>query len=112
MMEAVNDLTTGQVTYAVRDTEMDGIAIKKGDYIGLSGKKILAKGQSINETTVEMIEKMVDEDASFISLYAGEDVGDDEAEELEEKLEEAFPDMDVEIMRGEQPIYYYLISVE
>lgn len=112
MMEAVEDLTTGQVTYAVRDTDMDGIAIKKGDYIGLSGKKILAKGQSINETTVEMIEKMVDEDASFISLYAGEDVGDDEAEELEEKLEEAFPDMDVEIMRGEQPIYYYLISVE
>lgn len=112
MTEAVNDLTTGQVTYAVRDTEMDGIAIKKGDYIGLSGKKILAKGQSINETTIEMIKKMVDDDASFISLYAGEDVGDDEAEELEEKLEEAFPDMDVEIMRGEQPIYYYLISVE
>ena len=112
MMEAVNDLTTGQVTYAVRDTEMDGIAIKKGDYIGLSGKKILAKGQSINETTIEMIKKMVDEDSSFISLYAGEDVGDDEAEDLEEKLEAAFPDMDVEIMRGEQPIYYYLISVE
>ena len=112
MTEAVNDLTTGQVTYAVRDTEMDGIAIKKGDYIGLSGKKILAKGQSINETTIEMIKKMVDEDSSFISLYAGEDVGDDEAEDLEEKLEAAFPDMDVEIMRGEQPIYYYLISVE
>lgn len=112
MTEAVNDLTTGQVTYAVRDTEMDGIAIKKGDYIGLSGKKILAKGQSINETTIEMIKKMVDEDSSFISLYAGEDVVDDEAEDLEEKLEAAFPDMDVEIMRGEQPIYYYLISVE
>ena len=112
MTEAVDDLTTGQVTYAVRDTEMDGIAIKKGDYIGLSGKKILAKGQSINETTIEMIKKMVDEDSSFISLYAGEDVGDDEAEDLEEKLEAAFPNMDVEIMRGEQPIYYYLISVE
>ena len=112
MMEAVNDLSTGQVTYAVRDTEMDGIAIKKGDYIGLSGKKILAKGQSINETTIEMIKKMVDEDSSFISLYAGEDVSVDEAEDLEEKLEAAFPDMDVEIMRGEQPIYYYLISVE
>lgn len=112
MMEAVGDLTTGQVTYAVRDTEMDGIAIKKGDYIGISGKKILAKGQSINETTVEMIEKMVDEDATFVSLYAGEDVSKADAEALEESLEEAFPDMDVEILRGDQPIYYYLISVE
>ena len=112
MMEAVGDLTTGQVTYAVRDTEMDGIAIKKGDYIGISGKKILAKGQSINETTVEMIEKMVDEDATFVSLYAGEDVSEADAEALEESLEEAFPDMDVEILRGDQPIYYYLISVE
>lgn len=112
MMEAVGDLTTGQVTYAVRDTEMDGIAIKKGDYIGISGKKILAKGQSINETTVEMIEKMVDEDATFVSLYAGEDVSGADAEALEESLEEAFPDMDVEILRGDQPIYYYLISVE
>jgi len=96
----------------VRDTEMDGIAIKKGDYIGISGKKILAKGQSINETTVEMIEKMVDEDATFVSLYAGEDVSEADAEALEESLEEAFPDMDVEILRGDQPIYYYLISVE
>ena len=112
MMEAVGDLTTGQVTYAVRDTEMDGIAIKKGDYIGISGKKILAKGQSINETTVEMIEKMVDEDATFVSLYAGEDVSEADAEALEESLEEAFSDMDVEILRGDQPIYYYLISVE
>lgn len=112
MMEAVGDLTTGQVTYAVRDTEMDSIAIKKGDYIGISGKKILAKGQSINETTVEMIEKMVDEDATFVSLYAGEDVSEADAEALEESLEEAFPDMDVEILRGDQPIYYYLISVE
>lgn len=112
MMEAVEDLTTGQVTYAVRDTEMDGIAIKKGDYIGLSGKKILAKGQSINETTIEMIEKMVDDDATFVSLYAGEDVSEEDAEALEESLEEAFPDMDVEILRGDQPIYYYLISVE
>ena len=112
MMEAVEDLTTGQVTYAVRDTEMDGIAIKKGDYIGLSGKKILAKGQSINDTTIKMIEKMVDDDATFVSLYAGEDVSEEDAEALEESLEEAFPDMDVEILRGDQPIYYYLISVE
>ena len=112
MMEAVEDLTTGQVTYAVRDTEMDGIAIKKGDYIGISGKKILAKGQSINDTTIEMIEKMVDDDATFVSLYAGEDVSEEDAEALEESLEEAFPDMDVEILRGDQPIYYYLISVE
>ncbi len=112
MMEAVDDLTTGQVTYAVRDTEMDGIAIKKGDYIGLSGKKILAKGESVNETTIEMIKKMVDEDAAFVSLYAGEDVSAEDVEALEERLEEAFPDMDIEIMRGEQPIYYYLISVE
>ena len=112
MMEAVDDLTTGQVTYAVRDTEMDGIAIKKGDYIGLSGKKILAKGESVNDTTIEMIKKMVDEDAAFVSLYAGEDVSGEDVEALEERLEEAFPDMDIEIMRGEQPIYYYLISVE
>ena len=112
MMEAVDDLTTGQVTYAVRDTEMDGIAIKKGDYIGLSGKKILAKGESVNDTTIEMIKKMVDEDAAFVSLYAGEDVSAEDVEALEERLEEAFPDMDIEIMRGEQPIYYYLISVE
>ncbi|MDY3119290.1 MAG: DAK2 domain-containing protein [Peptoniphilus sp.] len=112
MMQAIDDMTTGQVTYAVRDTEMDGIAIKKGDFIGLSGKKILAKGQSINETTIQTIEKMVDEDATFISLYAGEDVSEEDAEAMISALEDAFPDIDIEIMRGEQPIYYYLISVE
>lgn len=112
MMAAVEDLKTAQVTYAVRDTEMDGITIKKGDFIGLSGKKIVSKGPSIEETTIDVLKYMIDEGSSFISLYAGSDVADEGIASLESALDEAYPDLDYDVMRGDQPIYYYLISVE
>lgn len=112
MMAAVEDLKTAQVTYAVRDTEMDGIDIKKGDFIGLSEKKIVSKGPSIEETTIDVLKYMIDDDSSFISLYAGSDVDDEGIASLEAALDEAYPDLDYDVMRGDQPIYYYLISVE
>lgn len=112
MMAAVEDLKTAQVTYAVRDTEMDGIDIKKGDFIGLSEKKIVSKGPSIEETTIDVLKYMIDDDSSFISLYAGSDVNDESITSLEAALDEAYPDLDYDVMRGDQPIYYYLISVE
>ena len=112
MMAAVEDLKTAQVTYAVRDTEMDGIDIKKGDFIGLSEKKIVSKGPSIEETTIDVLKYMIDDDSSFISLYAGSDVDDEGIASLESALDEAYPDLDYDVMRGDQPIYYYLISVE
>ena len=111
-MAAVEDLKTAQVTYAVRDTEMDGIDIKKGDFIGLSEKKIVSKGPSIEETTIDVLKYMIDDDSSFISLYAGSDVDDEGIASLESALDEAYPDLDYDVMRGDQPIYYYLISVE
>ncbi|MDD7362954.1 MAG: DAK2 domain-containing protein [Peptoniphilus sp.] len=112
MERAIDDIHTAQVTYAVRDTEIDGMAVKKGDFIGLSEKKIVAKAPSIEETTIEVLKEIVDDDSTFISLYAGADVDDESMEAMEDRLEEEFSDLDYEVMRGDQPVYYYLISVE
>lgn len=112
MNRAIEEIETAQITYAVRDTEIDDQAIKKGDYIGLSKKKIIAKGPSIEQTAIDVLKSMVDEEASFVSIYAGSDVSDDDTDVLDDVIEKTFPDLDFEIMRGDQPIYYYVISVE
>ncbi len=111
MMEAMNTVKSGQVTYAVRDTSSDGIDISEGDIIGISEGKIMTCTKSVEEAVVKLLEGIVDMD-DIITLYYGEDVTREAAESLKEKLEEIYDDMDVELHRGGQPLYYYILSVE
>lgn len=112
MKESLSTVHTGQLTYAVRDTSIDGKAIKKDDILGLGDSGLLAVGQNINTTLYEMLDTMMNEDAELISIYYGEDISEEDAGAVAEKVEEKYPDVDVELQRGGQPIYYYLISVE
>ena len=112
MLEAMTHLKTGQITYAVRDTKIDDKEIRQGDIMGIGDKGILAVGQGIEDITVETLKEMVDEDTEIISIYYGADVTEEAAEQLCERLEELYPDFDVEINQGGQPIYYYVVSVE
>ena len=112
MLEAMTHVKTGQVTYAVRDTKIDDKEIRQGDIMGIGDKGILAVGQGIEDITVETLKEMVDEDTEIISIYYGADVTEEDAEALCERLEKLYPDFDVEINQGGQPIYYYVVSVE
>ncbi len=112
MIEEMNKVKTGQVTYAVRDTNLDGKEIKQGDIMGIGDKTILSVGSDITETTFSMIEQLVDEDTELVSLYYGADVTAEDAKELASKIMEQNPDIDVEVHSGGQPIYYYVVSVE
>jgi dihydroxyacetone kinase-like predicted kinase len=112
MMEEIGNVKTGQVTYAVRNTVIDDKEIHEGDYMGIGDKGILAVGQDMEATTLEMVAEMVDDESGLISIYYGNDVDEETAEALVEKLEEAYPDCDVELQMGGQPVYYYVISVE
>ena len=112
MMEAIGNVKTGQVTYAVRDTRIDDKEIHEGDFMGIGDSGMLAVGTDKNEVVKETVGEMVDEDSEIISIYYGADIEEEEAEELVAEIEEAYPDCDVELNRGGQPIYYYIISVE
>ena len=112
MMAEIENVKTGQVTYAVRDTEIDGKTIKQNDYMGIGDKSILSVGQDLKATTIERVDEMVDEDSAIVSIYYGEDVSEEAAEEIAAVIEEKYPDVEVEINNGGQPIYYYVISVE
>ena len=112
MTEAIANVKTGQVTYAVRDTELDGKVIKQDDIMGIGDKVIEAVGKDISDVTCELIDKMVDEDSELISVYYGEDIKEEDAKALVEKLEEKYSDIEVELNYGGQPIYYYILSVE
>ena len=112
MIEEIGNVKTGQVTYAVRDTEIDGFEIRENDYMGIGDKSILAVGTDMNTVTIEMLEKMIDEDSAMVSIYFGSDSSEEAAAEIAAAVEEKYPDVDVEINDGGQPIYYYVISVE
>ncbi len=112
MNEAMAYVKTGQVTYAVRDSSFNGVSIKEGDIIGIVDGEILRAGKEIDHVTKELLSDMLDEDSEIITLLYGADVSEDEAEKLGQFLEEAYPDLDVEIHYGGQPLYYYIISVE
>lgn len=112
MTKEIANVKTGQVTYAVRNTVMDGVEIKENDIMGLDGKNILSVGNSIEDVTVELVGKLVDDDSELVSVYFGEDVDEDAAAKLSEKISKNHPDVDVEVNYGGQPIYYYLLSVE
>ncbi len=112
MVEAISTVKTGQVTYAVRDTEIDGFEIRENDYMGIGDKSILAVGTDMNTVTIEMLDAMIDEDSEMVSIYYGSESSEDDATVIAEAIEEKYPDVDVEINDGGQPIYYYVISVE
>ena len=112
MMAEIENVKTGQVTYAVRDTEIDGKTIKQDDYMGIGDKSILAVGKDLKQTTLEMVDAMVDEDSAIVSIYFGSETSEEKAEEIASAIEEKYPDVEVEVNDGGQPIYYYVISVE
>ena len=112
MVEEIGNVKTGQVTYAVRDTHIDDKEIHEGDIMGIGDSGILAVGQSVEETTKEMLAQLVDEDTELISLYYGQDVQEESAENFAQEIEDLYPDVDVDVHSGGQPIYYYVLSVE
>lgn len=112
MMNSLSLVKSGQVTYAVRDTVMNDINVKEGNIIGIAEGKLLSAGEKVEDITIDLVEKLVDEDTAIITLFYGEDVSEEDANELRNLLEEKFEDIDVELYYGGQPLYYYLISVE
>ena len=112
MLEEIKNVKTGQVTYAVRDTHIDDKEIHEGDIMGIGDSGILAVGKDLEETTKELIANLLDEDSELISIYYGEEVSEEDAEKFTEEITELYPDVDVDIQFGGQPIYYYVLAVE
>ncbi len=112
MKEAVKTVKSGSVTFAVRDTTVDGMDIAKGNYLGLAGGRIASVGEDLNKTAAELTADLADENSEVISVYRGSDASEADSAALEELLSEAYPDADVLFYDGGQPVYYYIISVE
>ncbi len=112
MLEEIQNVKTGQVTYAVRDTRIDDKEIHEGDIMGIGDKGILSVGPDVEDTTMELLEALVDEDSELISLYYGEEISEEDAEKFIARVEEAYPDVDIDAHFGGQPIYYYVLAVE
>ncbi len=112
MTEELSSVKTGQVTYAVRDTLIDDKSIKQGDYMGMGDSSILSVGKDMDAVIKDLVAQLVDEDSAIISIYYGEEIDEPAAQKLGAELEEAYPDCEVEVHLGGQPIYYYVISVE
>ena len=112
MTEEMGNVKSGQVTYAVRDTRMDGQEIKQGDYMGIADKKIVAVEKSLPEVTVELVEGMIDEESELVSLYYGADVTEKDAEAVADLILKDHDDLEVEVQYGGQPVYSYFVSVE
>ena len=112
MTDSLSTVKSGQLTYAVRDTSIDGKEIKKDNYLGLGDKGLAAVGTDMDTTLLEMIESMMSDEAELISVYYGADIEEAAAEAVVSKIEEKFPDVDVELQFGGQPVYYYIVSVE
>ncbi len=112
MNEEISSVKTGQVTYAIRDTEIDDKEIHQGDYMGIGDKSILSVGTDRKEVTLEMVDQMIGEESSLVSIYYGKDTSKEEAEELSDRIMEKHLNVEVEVNAGDQPIYYYVVSVE
>ena len=112
MLEEIQHVKTGQVTYAVRDTHIDDKEIHEGDIMGIGDKGILAVGKDVEDTALELLGALVDEDSELISLYYGEEISEKDAQEFIGRIEEAYPELDVDAHFGGQPIYYYVLAVE
>ena len=112
MTEAISNIKVGQITYALRDTEIEGVKIKKDDFMGLNEGKITVSKKKIEDTFEALIDQLIDGDSSIVSIYYGEDVKEKDAEKLAKLIEKKYEDVEVELVYGGQPLYYYLISVE
>jgi hypothetical protein len=112
MNDSLGTVSTGEVTYAVRDTVIDDVTIKQGDYMGIGDKGILGVGSDIADVTFDMLEKMMNDDRELISVYYGDEVSEQDANSLRDRISSRFPDCDVELQFGGQPIYYYIVSAE
>ena len=112
MLEEIKKVKTGQVTYAVRDTEIDDKVIHEGDYMGIGDTGILAVGREQEPVTLAMVDEMMDDDVELISIYYGGEVTEEEAQALGDKIQEKYSNCDVEVQFGGQPVYYYIISAE
>lgn len=112
MTEAIANVKSGEITYAVRNTMIDGMEIREGDIMGIGDRGILAVGEILNDTALDMVDKMKDDSTSIITVYAGESIDDSSAGMLCDALRDKYPDIDVDMERGDQPVYYYIISVE
>ena len=112
MIGEISKVKTGQITYAVRDTVIDDKEIKKDDYMGVGDDGILANGKDLTDVVLKTVAAMADADSELISVYYGSDVTEADAEAMRQKIADSYPDLDVELQNGGQPIYYYLVSVE
>ncbi len=112
MTSSMATVRTGQVTYAVRDTSIDGKEIHKDDILGLADKGLAAVGKDIDATVLELLDTMIDDESELVSVYYGEDITNEQASGIVASIEEKYPDVDVELQEGGQPVYYYIVSVE
>lgn len=112
MIEAIGSVIDASVTYAVRDTTIGGKEIHKDDIIGIAAKEIISSGKSVFDVVTETVDKLMDEDISLVTLFYGEDVKAEDAEEARQAIEEKYPDIDIDVIKGDQPIYYYILSLE
>lgn len=112
MLEAIQYVKSGQVTYAVRNTMMDGIDIKEGNYIGIANGKMSSANENIEDVVLETVSNLVNEDSAIITLFYGQDITEEDAKKISSKIADNYEDIDVEIYYGGQPVYYYLLAVE
>ena len=112
MTEEIGTVHSAEITYAVRDTQIDGIEIHEGDIMGIGDHGILTTGKEIEDTTFESLKKIVTDETEIISIYYGEDVSEEDAEKFRARAAEEFSSCDVELQYGGQPIYYYILSAE
>lgn len=112
MNEAIGNVKTGQVTFAIRDTVIDDIEVKKDEYIALSDKKIVSSDRDKIKVTMDMLDHMVDETSSIITLICGEDASEEEVNRLSDLIQETFQEVDLDVRRGNQPVYSFIIGVE
>jgi dihydroxyacetone kinase-like predicted kinase len=112
MTAEIANVSTAEITYAVRDTMIDDIEIHEGDFMGIGDAGIVYAGKDITETVMETMKKIVTESTEIISIYYGAEVTEEDASALRDQITEAFPDCDVELQSGGQPVYYYILSAE
>ena len=112
MIEAIGSVIDASVTYAVRDTTIGGKEIHKDDIIGIAAKEIISSGKTVFDVVTETVDKLMDEDISLVTLFYGEDVKKEDAEKARQAIEEKYPDIDIDVIEGDQPIYYYILSLE
>ena len=111
-MEEIGHVKTGQVTYAVRDTSVGGREIHQGDYMGISDTGIVAVGTDLERTVMETVDALLTDEAELLSIYYGNEISEEAAEILRQKVENRHPEVDIELQDGGQPVYYYMISAE